>query len=168
MFELGSSIKIKCSSLVWAWDKPKNNVWTWACENVKKFELGLAWLISQAKLELNIKLKLELKSSFLAWDQKNCIIKCLYHQKSSKTNIHTYIHIYIYIYIYNILILSCFYHPWLELFTLQLYIIKSTHHHLLSIAWVTIQNTIFTSIFVIRITIIFTNLNKLRFQNIDE
>ena len=32
--------------------------------------LSSAWLIGQAKLELNIKLKLELKSSLLAWDSK--------------------------------------------------------------------------------------------------
>ena len=117
MFELGSSIKIKCSNLVWAWDKPKNNVWTRACENAKKFELGLAWLFSQAKIELHIKLKLELKSGFLAWDpKKNCIIKCLYHQKSSKQNT----------------IIYSFYHASnstrdYKLFKLQLYIIKSIH-----------------------------------------
>ena len=43
MFELGSSIKTKCSNLVRAWDKPKNNVWTQAHDNAKKLELGLAW-----------------------------------------------------------------------------------------------------------------------------
>ena len=42
VFKLGLLIKIKYSSL--AWDKFKNNVWTQACENVKKFELSLAWL----------------------------------------------------------------------------------------------------------------------------
>ena len=64
MFKLGSSGKIKSSSLAWTYDKLKNSVWAWARGKAKKFELGLAWLISQAKLKLNIKLKLELKSSF--------------------------------------------------------------------------------------------------------
>ena len=62
MFELDSSIKIKYSSLAWVWDKPKNNVWTQARESAEK-------------LELNIKLKLKLKSNFLAWDPKK-----LHHQ----------------------------------------------------------------------------------------
>ena len=43
-------------------------------------------------------------------------------------------------------------------------LLNSSIHNSLSIAWVIIQNTIFTSTFVIFATIIFTNLNKLTFQ----
>ena len=43
-------------------------------------------------------------------------------------------------------------------------LLNSSIHNSLSIAWVIIQNTIFTSTFVICATIIFTNLNKLTFQ----
>ena len=32
MFELDLTTNIKCSSLVWAWTKPTNYVWTWACQ----------------------------------------------------------------------------------------------------------------------------------------
>ena len=124
--------------------------------------LSLAWLIRQAKLELNIKLKLELKSSFLAWDPKKIASSNAYITKNQ-------VNIYI---IIIIIIIYSFYHSSntrdRKLFKLQFYIIKSIHHHSLSIAWVIVQNTIFTSTFVIRATIIFTNLNKLTFQNIYE
>ena len=36
----------------------------------KPKSLSLGWLISQAKLKLNIKLKLELRSSFWGWNLK--------------------------------------------------------------------------------------------------
>ena len=70
MFKLGLLRRFKSSNLTQAHDKPKNSVWVWAREKVKKFEFGLTWLICQAKLKLNIKLKLELRSSFWAWDLK--------------------------------------------------------------------------------------------------
>ena len=44
LFELGSLVKIKCSSLAQAWDKPKYNVWTRAYGKTQKLELSLAWL----------------------------------------------------------------------------------------------------------------------------
>ena len=89
----------------------------------------------------------------------------------TKNQVNKYTYIYIYIYIkYNII--YSFYHASnnydQNLFKLQLCIIKSIHHHLLSIASVIVQNTIFTSTFIIHTTIIFTNLNKLTFQNIYE
>ena len=74
MFDLGSLGKIKSSSLAWVCDKPKNSVWVWAHGKAKKLEVGLVWLISQAKLKLNIKLKLEFRSSFWTWDLKKIIL----------------------------------------------------------------------------------------------
>ena len=39
-------------------------------KNLSWAELCLAWIINQAKLNLNIKFKLELRSSFWDWDMK--------------------------------------------------------------------------------------------------
>ena len=69
--KLGLSIKIKCSTLAWTWDKLKT-MFELEFVRMKKAwtRVGLIWLISLAKFKFNIKLKLELKSSFLAWDPK--------------------------------------------------------------------------------------------------
>ena len=76
MFELDSSIKVKSSSLARVWYEPKK---MFELELVRKpkglslVSFGLVWLISQVKLELNIKLKLELMSSFWVWDPNKII-----------------------------------------------------------------------------------------------
>ena len=57
---------------------------------VKPKSLGLAWLVSQVKLELNIKLKFELQSSFWVWDVKKLhyqILKSLKLKKKKEKKI---------------------------------------------------------------------------------
>ena len=100
MFKLGSFGKVKSLSLAWDRDMPKNDVWAWVCGKAKKLELGLAWLgltwlISQAKLKLNIKLKLELMSSFWAWDLKKLhyvMLKSLKLRKKKKKIVYSFYH----------------------------------------------------------------------------
>ena len=75
MFKFGLSGKVKSSSLAWTRDKPKIMLELKLVEKPKNLDLGLAWLgliwlISQAKLKLNIKFKLELRSRFWARDIK--------------------------------------------------------------------------------------------------
>ena len=70
--------------------------------------------------------------------------------------------IYIYIYTHFIMLLIP---PMIKnCLNYNFILLNSSIHNSLSIAWVIIQNTIFTSTFVICATIIFTNLNKLTFQ----
>ena len=44
MFKIGSTTKVECLSLAWAWYKCTNNVQAWAYYKVYKLKLGLAWL----------------------------------------------------------------------------------------------------------------------------
>ena len=82
MFKFGLLVKIKSSSLALTCDKPKT---MFELKFVRKPKsLGLAWLVSQAKLELNIKHKLELKSSFWAKNLRKLHYKMLKFPKSSK------------------------------------------------------------------------------------
>ena len=126
MFKLSLSRKSKTQTC----DKPKNNVWVWVCGKPKKFELGLAWLISQAKLKLNIKLKLELRLTFWAWDLKKLhyqMLKSLKLRKKKNSilinNLHTSNPTY--------------------LFKLTIYIIKFIHSSLSTVSKI-VQNTNFT------------------------
>ena len=49
IFKLGSTTKVECSSLGWAWYEPTNNVQAWARNKVEKLKLNLAWLDSLFK-----------------------------------------------------------------------------------------------------------------------